>query len=186
VARKAARIYDEYLVACARAGDRKAMRRIFQDWQHKFLAHVYRLTGDAELTRDITQDGWVDIVKGIPKLKDTSVFPAWAYRIMTRRTADAIRRTQRSRRIQATYAQEPRENSTPSTQIEYFADGNPLRAAIAKLPQNQRIAIALFYTEGLSVTEISIALTVPAGTIKTRLMHARKKLRARLEGDYNG
>jgi DNA-directed RNA polymerase specialized sigma24 family protein len=46
-----------------------------------------------------------------------------------------------------------------------------------------RAAIALFHFEDMSVAEVAVALDVPAGTVKTRLMHARRKLRAALEGD---
>ena len=66
---------------------------------------------------------------------------------------------------------------------EMSADTAPLRAAMATLPAEQRAAIALFYTEDFSVAEIAAALNVPAGTVKTRLMHARRKLRAAMEGD---
>ena len=55
--------------------------------------------------------------------------------------------------------------------------------ALAALPPDQRAAIALFHLEDLSIAETAIALNVPAGTVKTRLMHARRKLRAALEGD---
>ena len=50
----------------------------------------------------------------------------------------------------------------------------------------QRAAVALFYNEDLSVAEIAVALSVPAGTVKTRLMHARSKLRAALKGEDHG
>lgn len=58
-----------------------------------------------------------------------------------------------------------------------------LRAAVQALPPVQRAALALFYFEDLSVGEISVALDVPAGTVKTRLMHARRALRAVLDGE---
>jgi DNA-directed RNA polymerase specialized sigma24 family protein len=57
-----------------------------------------------------------------------------------------------------------------------------LRAAVRALPPEQRAAIALFYFEGMTVAETAVALDVPAGTVKTRLMHARRKLRNALEG----
>ena len=56
-------------------------------------------------------------------------------------------------------------------------------AAIAALPPDHGSAVALFYLEEMSVAEVAVALNVPAGTVKTRLMHARRKLRAALEGD---
>jgi RNA polymerase sigma factor (sigma-70 family) len=58
-----------------------------------------------------------------------------------------------------------------------------LQAALAALPEVQRATVGLFYLEDLSVAEVAVALNVPAGTVKTRLMHARRTLRAVLEGD---
>ena len=58
-----------------------------------------------------------------------------------------------------------------------------LRAAIRALPADQRAAIALFHLEEMGVAEVAVALDVPVGTVKTRLMHGRRKLRAALEGD---
>ncbi|MBL4854056.1 MAG: RNA polymerase sigma factor [Robiginitomaculum sp.] len=190
MSRRLSRVYDEYLVVSAQAGDRAAFTRLAENWQKRLLAHAYRLTGDAELARDVVQDGWADIVRGLPGLKEPSVFPAWAYRIITRRAADAIGRAQRKRRTEAAYALEPETQNTTTMNMEVrgmeaSADTSPLHRAITELPAKQRVVIALYYLEELSITEISVALSVPAGTVKTRLMHARKKLRARLEGDKN-
>jgi len=190
MSRRLPRIYDEYLVVSAQAGDRTAFARLAENWQKRLLAHAYRLTGDAELARDVVQDGWADIVRGLVRLKEPSVFPAWAYRIVTRRAADAIGRAQRKRRTEAAYAQElraqePDKPDMSATHMEIGADTSPLHQAIAALPVGQRAVIALYYLEEFSVTEISVALSVPAGTVKTRLMHARKKLRVKLEGDKN-
>lgn len=180
------RIFDEYLVTSARAGDADAFSRLAENWQKRLLAHAYRLTGDPELARDIVQDGWADIVRGLPGLKEPSVFPAWVYRIVTRRAADAIGRAQRKRRTEAAYAAEPVPREISTRKMEVTADTSPLHIAIAALPSKQRAVVSLFYLEEFSITEISVALSVPAGTVKTRLMHARKQLRAILEGNHNG
>jgi RNA polymerase sigma-70 factor (ECF subfamily) len=66
---------------------------------------------------------------------------------------------------------------------EEWLEANALRAAIDKLPADQRAAIALYHFEELSVAEVAVALHVPVGTVKTRLMHARHKLRAALQGE---
>ena len=60
-----------------------------------------------------------------------------------------------------------------------------MRAAIAACRPRRRATVALFYLEDLGVAEVATALDVPVGTVKTRLMHARTKLRALL-GDENG
>lgn len=58
--------------------------------------------------------------------------------------------------------------------------------AVRRLPDKQRIPILLFYTEEMSVTEISQTLGIPEGTVKSRLSEARKKLRKYLEADGYG
>jgi RNA polymerase sigma-70 factor (ECF subfamily) len=64
---------------------------------------------------------------------------------------------------------------------EHRADMAPVQRAIAALPQDQRVAFALYHAGELSIAEIAVALDVPPGTVKTRLMHARRKIRAALE-----
>jgi RNA polymerase sigma-70 factor (ECF subfamily) len=98
---------------------------------------------------------------------------------VSRRCAKAIDSAVRRRRTAEIEAigsktQEPEEPA---------GDHDRLRAAIRALPEGQRAAIALFHLEDMSVAEVAVALDVPAGTVKTRLMHARQKLRAAIEGD---
>lgn len=182
MSRSADRLFDEYLAASARAGDRRAFGRLAARWQPKLVAHAYRLIGEREAARDIAQEAWADIVKGLKRLDDVRVFPAWAFRIVSRRAADVIRRHQRDRKLSNEYAQEATPNDNSAEQTELRAGDARLYAAISELPREQRAAIALFYQQDLSVAEIAAALQVPAGTVKTRLMHARLKLRAALEG----
>ena len=91
----AARILDEYLVAAARTGDRKAFALLAQRWHGKLVAHAWRLTGDRESAMDAAQAGWLEIVRGLGRLQDERAFAAWAYRIVSRRCArqvsDAVR-----------------------------------------------------------------------------------------------
>ncbi len=176
----ASRLLDEYLLASIRAGDRKAFELLARRWQKKLLAHAWRLLGgDSDAARDAVQEGWVEIVAGIARLRDDRAFPAWAYRIVTRRCARQIDRAVRQRRLSA--AIEPDDEVAGSA--EFRPDHDRLRKAIRTLPAEQRAAIGLFHFENMSVAEVAVALDVPAGTVKTRLMHARRKLRATFEGD---
>jgi RNA polymerase sigma-70 factor (ECF subfamily) len=176
---KTSRLLDEYLVAAARAGDRSAFSRLAGRWQAKLLAHAWRLLGDVESARDAVQEGWIEIVRGLPRLRDERAFSAWAYRIVTRRCARQIGTAVRQRRLQAALEVSDAE-PPPSGEM---LDHERLRAAIRRLPTEQRAAIGLFHFEELSVAEVAVALDVPVGTAKTRLMHARRKLRAALGGD---
>ncbi len=172
----AGRALDAYLAAAARTGDRKSLALLFRRWNPRLVAHAWRLLGDRDLAGDAVQEAWVEIVRGLARLADTGAFAAWAYRITSRRCAKAIGRAVRDRR--AATAVEADEAATAAPEPDRLL----LRQAIDALPPDQRAAIALFYLEDMSVAEVAVALAVPAGTVKTRLMHARHKLRAALEG----
>lgn len=172
---------DAYLVASARVGDRKAFALLVSRWNGRFLAHAWRLLGDPELARDAVQDAWSEIVRGMPRLADTQAFSAWAYRIVSRRAARTIRRLSQDRRLGDAIGREP--PAEPVGAEDGYLDAERLRRAMAGLPAGQRAAVALFHLEDMSVAEVAVALDVPVGTVKTRLMNARAKLRAVLEGD---
>lgn len=180
MARGVDRILDEYLVASARTGDRRALGMLAERWQSKLVAHAWRMTGDREAALDAVQSGWVEIVRGLGRLQDERAFVAWAYRIVTRRCARQVRDAIRSRDLGNLLAAE-REPQAPDP--GKTIESGRLRAAIGRLPPDQRSAIALFYLEEMSVAEVAVALNVPAGTVKTRLLHARRKLREALEGE---
>ena len=180
MAGNASRLLDEYLLASIRAGDRKAFELLARRWQKKLLAHAWRLIGgDSDAARDAVQEGWMEIVAGIARLRDDCAFQAWAYRIVSRRCARQIDGAVRQRRLRA--AIEPDE--VVEDPAEFGPDHDRLRKAVRALPRDQRAAIALFHFEDMSIAEVAVALDVPAGTVKTRLMHARRKLRAAFEGD---
>ncbi|MBU3971464.1 MAG: sigma-70 family RNA polymerase sigma factor [Alphaproteobacteria bacterium] len=175
-------LLDEYLVAAARLGDRKAFDLLARRWGRKLVAHAWRLTGDVDQAREAAQDGWIEIVRGLGRLRDERAFPAWAYQIVTRRCARRIGRARRDRALAAAAAAEPVFAPDAPDTADPGATAR-LRIALAALPEAQRAAVGLFYLEDLGVADVAIALNVPAGTVKTRLMHARRALRAVLEGD---
>jgi RNA polymerase sigma factor (sigma-70 family) len=174
------RLFDEYLVASARAGSRVALGQLAARFQPRLLRHARRLTYDDEAAKDCAQDAWIDIVRGLPSINDAAAFPAWAFRVVSRRCARWIRKTEQRRRLHTNLASEPAENTTTDN-TESSSEIASLGRAMSTLPPDQQAALALFYLEDMSVAEIAMALKTPPGTVKTRLMHARQKLRRILE-----
>lgn len=174
------RALDAYLVASARLGDRRAMSQLVALRGPRLLAHATRLLGEREVARDVVQESWVEILRGLKGLRDEALFLPWALRIVTRRVAREIGRRQRGRRLaEAVKAEaDPLVDEAGPDEV----DAARVRRAVAALPPAQAATVALFYLEDLTVTEVATALDVPVGTVKTRLMHARGKLRAILEG----
>lgn len=181
--RDSERIYDEFLVAAAITGDQPALLRLVARWQPRLWRHAWRMLGDPDRARDMVQEAWMEILNGLRRLDDVAAFPAWAYRIVTRRCQRAFVAAGRSLLVSADNDSEPIQEAPEHASGEFAAELSIVLEAIGQLPASQRAAMALFYLEELSVAEIAIATDVPPGTVKTRLMHARRKVRAILEGE---
>ncbi len=171
MAREVNQVFNDMLVMLALEGDREALDKLARRWWPRHYTHASRLLGNIDGAADVVQEAWSQIVTGLRKLNDVSRFPAWSYSIVSRRCYDLIRKKQSDRKNE-------------SINDEQISDGEAeevlkmdMGKALRQLPGEQRAALALFYIEGLKVSEIAIALEIPAGTVKTRLFHARSKLK---------
>lgn len=168
-----------YHSAGARLGRGEDFTALVRLCDPRLRAHARRLCDDTETARDIVQEAWIAIARALPGLRDDRAFLSFALRIVTRCAARDLGRKQRRRDADTGFAQVQSKSVAPT-------DGVNLADAIAALPAGQEAALALFYLDGLSVAETAHALDIPLGTVKTRLMHARARLRALLEGDEHG
>ena len=170
--RKADQVFNDILVMLALEGDRQALDKLARRWWPRHYTHARRLLGHREGAADVVQEAWSQIIAGLRKLNDVSRFPAWSYSIVSRRCYDLIRSRQSDRK---------NETINDEQMIESGAGQGlklDMEKALKQLPGEQRAALALFYVEGFKVNEIATALRIPAGTIKTRLFHARNNLKA--------
>jgi len=84
----AERIADEILVMDAQSGHREAFDMLVSRWQKRLWWHAFNLTGRTEAAWDITQESWLDIVRGLTRLNDPAKFGSWAYRIVSQKAYD--------------------------------------------------------------------------------------------------
>lgn len=173
------RALDEYLVSLSQAGSSEALDGLTRRWTPRLLRYAARVLGgpnSAEAARDVVQETWIGAIRGLRGLRDPGQFPTWIYGIATRKCADAIRANTRRRRLNEQAAAQSR-GSVENLASEQHLD---LAAAIRGLPPIHRGVIHLFYGEEMSVEEIAMVLGIPAGTIKSRLHHARDALKRQL------
>ena len=173
------RILDEFLVLECQAGNPRALDHLTRRWHPRLLYRAMSLVRDGDGAQEVAQESWLAIVRNLGKLKDPARFAAWSYRITRNKSADWIRRNQRTRQFEVSAQHEPVDTSSSHTDKQQVG---LLRQAISLLPNDQREVIELFYMEELSVREISELLALAEGTVKSRLFHARKQLKQTLEG----
>ena len=177
-ARTADDVLDEYLVLQSQAGDSQAFQRLVERWHARLIGHAFRYTRNGDAAHDIAQDTWIAMLKGLSTLDDPARFRGWAYRIVANKSRDWIRREQVRRRADTNT--EPAYTVDPARGAH---DTAAIREGIQQLEPDQQLVLTWFYLEGMSLREIAEALSIPVGTVKSRLSNARTVLRARLKED---
>ncbi len=177
MARSADDIYDELLVLRCQDGDSDAIEELVGRWQHRLWRHAWHLTGKEDAAWDVVQEVWIALVRGIHRLDDPARFRHWAYRLVTHKGADWVRRQQRQRKLADAASRQIEEAAEPSIPDRVDA----LRQAFGRLPLDCRAILSLRYLQDVGLAEIARILEVPEGTVKSRLHHARTQLKRALE-----
>lgn len=175
-------IRDELLVLQCQEGDGDALKTLIARWQPRLGRLAWRLTGQREAAQDVLQESWLAIVRGLRRLDDPARFRSWAYRIVNHKCADWTRR----RAVERSVAKNLRDTAAstcddPHNDPESGDQLARLRDALARLPDDQRAILSLHYLDGIGLAEIARVLNVPQGTVKSRLFHARNRLKQTLE-----
>jgi len=168
VDRPVGQLVDEILVMDCQSGSAKALEKLIARWQKRLWKYAYRMTGDSEAAWDITQESWLGIIKGLRRLHDPARFRSWAYRIVTNKASDWIRKRKVSKHVRIEEIQDQEVQEQKDAGIEELLE---------KLDMRKRLVLSLYHFEQLSIQEVSIALNIPKGTVKSRLHAARKELK---------
>ena len=176
------------LIARGRAGDRLAARALYDAHVGRVLRLAHRITGDAHLAREVTQDAFVKALSRLDQFRGDSAFSTWLHRITVTVALNAMKKVKRQRGREA-----PIEDAEVlSGEGEGGVDPvvrERLHRAIDALPEIYRTTLIMHELEGYSHIEIAEALGVAVGTCKSRLFIARAQLRAALrdlEGEIHG
>jgi len=175
-------IVNELLVLRSQGGDPAAFEDLARRWQPRFLRLARRLTQSPD-AREVVQEAWLAIVRGLRRLDDPARFGPWALRIVAHKSTDWIRRRQKDRSLDERVAREPLPQPSSSA-IEERARAQGvalLRQALPNLSCDHRAVLEFFYLKSFSVQAIAEHLGISPGTVKSRLFHARRTLRATLE-----
>jgi len=162
------KIETQLLVMAAQNGNAAALEKLVCLWQKKLWQYVFRLTVDIHASWDITQQCWLEIIKGLRKLHDPVNFKAWAYRIATNRSIDWLKNTNKRQHI---------DLESIEVDCNQKNDDLQVKEVVKRLKNDSRVILNLYYFEQLSISEISIALNIPPGTVKSRLFTAREELK---------
>jgi len=172
--RNSDKILIEWLVLNAQSRDQSALDRLIELLYPKLLRYSFRQLNDHEQARDVVQNAFETLAKDLHKVSDPAAFISWIYQITHRKGVDHIRRNQRRHKLHAHYEEEQVINDA-----EYRPDDSLVINDILKNldPEPYRL-VHLYYLEGFSTKEIASILSIPEGTVKSRLFQVRKQLKS--------
>ena len=169
---------DAELVRAVGAGDREALRELYERFGGILFGTALRVLGDRQAAEECTQDVFVAVWKRASTYDPgRASVSTWLLTIARNRTVDLVRR--RAARPADPHAEVETGDTAPDTGelVGAAETSHRVAEALAELPLPQREAVVLAYFHGLSHSEIAERLDVPLGTVKGRIRLALDRLR---------
>ncbi len=175
------------LVERHRAGDRTAFDEVYSQFAEMVWNVALRLTGDPDRAADLSQEVFLRIYRHLGSFRGRSALRTWVYRITLNHCRGRLSGGGRwsFRRLfeegEETAEPLPDLGRDPEDLAVASDDSRRVGEALARLPVEFRAAVVLRDIEGLAYEEISEALSVPIGTVRSRIARGRERLRDLLE-----
>ncbi|MDL4841255.1 RNA polymerase sigma factor SigW [Aquibacillus rhizosphaerae] len=177
------------IIKQVKKGDQSAFEDVVTFYQNKVYQICFRVIGNAHEAEDLAQETFIRAYVNIHSFDDKRKFSTWLYRIATNISIDRIRKKKPDYFLDAEvkgtdgldmYSQLPAEQLLPEEEVESLELQSYIQQEIMQLPTKYRSVIALRFVDELSLAEISEILSIPVGTVKTRIHRGREALRKRL------
>jgi RNA polymerase sigma-70 factor, ECF subfamily len=165
---------DAALLRAHVAGDRDAFGELVRRHRDRLWAVALRTLGDREEAADALQDALLSAYRSAGRFRGDSAVTTWLHRIVVNACLDRVRRRQARPTVPLL---ETEQSSVPPVDSDTAVD---VRAALARLPVEQRVALVLVDVQGYPVAEVAAMLGVPEGTVKSRCARGRARLAAHL------
>lgn len=183
-------------------GNRRAFEELVHRYERELYSYLRRYLGDAAMAEDAFQAAFLQIHLKCDQFDKKRKVRPWLYTIATNQAIDAQRRNKRHRMVSLDRRNTHQDNDDVGSLLQLLtsAESSPVaeleageriawvREAVGKLPEQLRAAVTLVYYQGLKYREAADVLSIPVGTVKSRLHTAILKLneawwRTELSGD---
>jgi RNA polymerase sigma-70 factor (ECF subfamily) len=176
------------LVEKARTGDHGAFGELVRTYERPVHAVVVSCLGDSPDRPDVVQETFLAAYRALPKLREPEKFGSWLYAIASRLSKNVLRKR---RRKEITFAEMGEheegapevpdgDSSEPHERISKMEVSGELARAFAGLPERQRAALTLFYSEKLTYGEIAAFLNISLASVKGLIYRGMVELKNRL------
>ena len=176
--RKQNKISDAHLIEDYQSGNQKSLLILVQRWHQTFCKVAYWYTKDVDAAKDVAQESWTVIMKKLDTLEDPNKFKSWSISLVKRRAIDWLRSKNREREKLYSFYQEGQHQGQSEENGQKAIQKLILLQGFQQLSTEQQYILRLFYIQSYSLKEIASVLKISTGTVKSRLFHAREKLKS--------
>ena len=185
--RRLQQLDESDLLRALQAGDEDAFVLIMQRLESPLRRYIRRLIGDTDAGDDIVQDVFFTLYRKCDRIDARRGLRPYLFRMARNRCYDELRRQGRFQSVSLdddaegqafSLAETLPDPAEPTEELAHWLFIQlVVREAMEKLPENQRQALILYAEEQMSYAEIAVATNTNAGTVRSRLSHARRTLR---------
>lgn len=175
-------------------GDVNAYEALVKEYEKNVYNLALRMTGNSEDAYDMSQEAFIKAYNSLSAFRGESKFSVWLYRIVSNVCLDFLRSKNRKPTVSLSVENDDGdeveldiadESNSPELVLERGLTRDAVRRGLAALPDDHREILLLREIQGLSYDEIAEVLGLEAGTVKSRIFRARKKLCSFLLKDGN-
>lgn len=186
---------DQQLVEKVQNGDKQAYNLLVLKYQNRVTNLVARYVKNSGDVADVTQEAFIKAYRALPNFRGESAFYTWLYRIAVNSAKNYL----------VSQSRKPPANDVDADEAEFYEGGEVLHemaspekklltkeietvllAAVAKLPEDLRMAITLREMEGMSYEDIATVMECPVGTVRSRIFRAREAVDNAIRPLLNG
>jgi RNA polymerase sigma-70 factor (ECF subfamily) len=168
-------VSEAELLARVVSGDREAFDAIMRAHEDRVFSVCLRIMADREKALDATQDTFLTVFRKAHQFEGKSQVGTWIYRIAVNTCYDLLRKAKRRPTVPLPEHIDPADHSAEEA-VESAALRPEIQTALAAIPPDFRNAVILADLEGLSMPEVAEVLSVPVGTVKSRVFRGRRLL----------
>ena len=175
------------LVVRLQRADASAMTLVYRQHHVAVRAFAQRLVGDIEAAEDLVQDVFIALPTAIARFRGDCALRTFLVSIAVNHAKNHVRAAARRRATLSRLAREPEPTSPdPQRDVERRELADLLMLALDELPLEQRVAVVLGEIEERTSAEIATIVGSPEGTVRTRIFHAKRKLRELMQAKKGG
>ena len=173
---------DSELMQQIVSGDQAAFSELYQRYKGRMYYYFYRMLGNsAELANDFLQELFLKLIEKPESYNSAYSFSTWLYSIANNMCKNEYRRNGIRQEYQLSEASEPKLDFLNETSIDPDLVIEKIFQTLDLLGEEHRSAFLLRYREGFSIREVAEILSLPEGTVKSRLFYAKKMLAEKLD-----